>query len=63
MNLRLVLEDWQIWFPIVGFLVFVGAFVGIVIWVGRMKHPKVDHLEHLPLEEETARRVTHGHSD
>lgn len=38
-------------FPIVALVVFIAAFVGIVIWVVRMRKLDVQRYSRLPLEE------------
>lgn len=62
MSRLLVFESWQMMFPVIGFLLFSATFVGVTIYVLRMKHPKVEHLENLPLEDESPRRARHVRS-
>ena len=47
---RLILEDWHQNLPFIGFAVFFTVFVIVVIWTFRMKKEKIEHLAHLPLE-------------
>ena len=50
-------SDLLIW-PLVGLGIFVVAFVGVLVWVlfGLRRSPLVDHLAHLPLEDDVAAR-------
>ena len=52
MNLikRLILEDWHHALPYIGFAISSVIFVIAVVWALRMKQEKVDHMAHLPLE-------------
>jgi len=59
MTSRIVFEDWQLLFPAIGIAIFAVIFLGVVVRVWRTKTPRVHHLENLPLEEESSRRVHH----
>lgn len=59
MSSLLVFESWQMAFPAIGFLLFSTIFIGVSIRVWRMKHPRIEHLENLPLEDELPRRARH----
>jgi hypothetical protein len=58
MSSRLALESWQLLFPAIGIGIFAAVFFAVVIRVWRMRSPAVDHLGHLPLEEESVAGAT-----
>jgi hypothetical protein len=60
MTSRIVFESWQLLFPAIGIMIFIGVFVGAAVRAWRMRPPRIRHLENLPLEEESSRPVTHG---
>ncbi len=39
-------------YPIIGILVFLAFFVGVVVWVLRMKKNKVDAYSRIPLDDD-----------
>lgn len=49
---RVALESWHDLVPYVCFALIAGAFLLIVWRAVRMKKSEVDHLSHLPLEED-----------
>ena len=63
MSERLVFESWQMLFPAVGFCLFVGIFLWVVVRAWRMKKTSLHHLEQLPLEGESHVSVSHVRSD
>ena len=55
MSSRIAFEGWQIVFPAIGFAVFVLIFILAVIRAVRMKRKSVEHLQQLPLDDESTR--------
>jgi len=56
---RLEFDPWQLLFPAIGFCLFAAVFICVVIRAGQMRRPSVDHLQNLPLEEESSRAASH----
>jgi len=40
-------------FPLIGLVIFTGFFVGLLFYVFKLSKGLVNHMENLPLEEET----------
>ena len=59
MSERLALESWQLAFPAIGIVLFMGVFLWAVFRVARMKRPTIDHMLHLPMEKESSRPASH----
>lgn len=59
MSERIVFESWQLVFPAVGIVLFMGVFLWVVFRVSRMKRPAVDHMLQLPMEQESSRPASH----
>jgi hypothetical protein len=49
---RLTLESWHTIVPIVAFLLTFGVFVHFVVRAIRMKKKDVEHISHLPLDDD-----------
>ena len=58
---RLVLEDWHLTMPAIGFCVFFTLFVIVVIWTFRMKKEKAERLAQLPLENDNQSSSNRNH--
>ncbi|MCB1069581.1 MAG: cbb3-type cytochrome c oxidase subunit 3 [Verrucomicrobia bacterium] len=39
-------------YPVIGLILFVGVFAGMTLWALRLRRPYIDHMGHLPLEED-----------
>ena len=63
MSSRVDFDAWQLVFPVIGFALFAGLFIWLFIRAVRMKKPSLDHLENLPLEEETKRSHSHAQAE
>lgn len=59
MTSRLVFESWQILFAAGGFAVFASVFAVKVVSACRMKAPRLERLQNLPLSEESSRPASH----
>jgi hypothetical protein len=63
MTSRIAFDSWQMTFPAIGFVIFVIVFGFVVMRVWRMTKGSVQHLEQLPLEQESPRSASHVRSD
>ncbi len=52
---RLHYEEWQTWFPIIGFFIFFAVFLIVCYRVIRMPRRDVERLEGLPFDDEKAK--------
>jgi uncharacterized membrane protein len=59
MSERLALESWQLAFPAIGIVLFIAVFLWSVVRVVRMKRPTIEHMLHLPMEQESSRPASH----
>jgi cytochrome c oxidase cbb3-type subunit 4 len=39
-------------FPIAAFALFMLVFVGMLVWVSVLRRPHLDHMSHLPLQDD-----------
>ncbi len=48
-------------FPIIGMILFGAAFIGIVVWVVRLRKPDVQRFARIPLDEPASEgEINHG---
>ena len=59
MSERLAFESWQLAFPALGIVLFMGIFLWAVVRAVRMKRPVSDRMLQLPMEQETSRPASH----
>lgn len=60
---RISYNDFQLLFPVIGFVIFATVFIGAVIRVSLMKKKNVHHLSSLPLEEDHFRSAKSTHHE
>lgn len=60
---RLIFDPWQLIFPAIGFVLFLGVFVWVVIHAARAPRQSVAELERLPFDEETSRPASHDRAE
>jgi cytochrome c oxidase cbb3-type subunit IV len=47
-------------FPIIGFIIFFAFFIGLIIWVVRIKSKDADEYSHMPLDEDIEESLSHN---
>lgn len=57
---RLNWNDWQLWLPGAGFVIFFTVFVYVTLRITRMSKPRRKHLAELPFDQEEKPQPEHG---
>lgn len=57
---RVVYENFQLLFPVIGFFLIFAVFLGVIVKVFLMKKKRVDRLSRLPLEDDEQKRPAPG---